>query len=408
MMKILFILLITFNFCQAQNCQTDSTGLIPINDLLNGSFMGRQGGLYFGSNNKPSSHSANLVSAIQRIKPLDLNGLPDSNQGKIVLLSIGASNPKTEFDNFKLKADTFRMINHKLKIVNGCQGGNGLQKIINPTDNYWNYVNNQLSSNGVSKSQVQVIWLEQENTQSSDYNFPSAPESLMQQFKQLFQLFFQFYPNLQVCYLTGRGYAGYIDNSSTAGNGLLQARDYYQGWAVKWLIENQISGDPTLAFNTPNKKAPLLDWSAYLWADGKNVRQDGLRWNCPVDVKPNDGLHWSPTGNEKAGKAIFEKFTSDAEARLWFLNNQTTSVNNYDSAVTINVYPNPTNGLIKIYTSLAHYEIQLIESGSGRIVSQSIQYGNVELYHNVSGIYILQIQVDGKQIIRKKLIILNQ
>lgn len=67
---------------------------------------------------------------------------------------------------------------------------------------------------------MQIIWLENDNSSSENYNFPSAPQELMIEFKQLFKILIDKYPNLQVCYLNGRGYGGYIESDSQVGNGL--------------------------------------------------------------------------------------------------------------------------------------------------------------------------------------------
>ncbi|MCO6497664.1 MAG: T9SS type A sorting domain-containing protein [Chitinophagaceae bacterium] len=389
-----------------QNCSNDSTGLIAITDLGSNLYQGYQGGLYFGSNIKPLQHSINLNNAIADISPLNNLGNKDSITGKIVLLSIGASNPKTEFESFKNMADTFNLINPFLEIVNGCKGGKGLQKIVDSTDNYWTYVENQLSTNNVSRHQVQIIWLEEENTQSNNTSFPAAPEELMDEFKELFKTLLHYYPNLQICYLTARGYAGYLDNSNNVGNGLKQPRDYFNGWAMKWLIENQISGDSSLSFVGANKKAPVLDWSAYLWADGKNQRNDGFRWNCPTDVKPNDGLHWSATGNSKAGNAIFERFITDNEAKKWFLKNQTTTTIEVLNKDSIIIYPNPFADIIHIKNiGLQKYQLTILNSLGQTIKHWQVNNDNpvINLLELKAGIYFLRID-NQKNAITMKII----
>ena len=193
----------------SQDCSKDSTGLIPIIDLEDGFYQGFQGGLYFGSNDKPIQQVNNLNHAISNILPLNTYGLYDDNNGKIVLLSIGASNPKTEFQSFLNMTDTFSLINPYLTIVNGGQGGKGLQKIIDPNESYWKYVDKQLTSRAVNRFQVQVIWLEEDNTQVTNTSFPSAPQELGTEFKALFKILLQNYPNLQICYLNARGYSGF-------------------------------------------------------------------------------------------------------------------------------------------------------------------------------------------------------
>lgn len=379
----------------AQNCLNSSTGLIPITDLGSGTYQGYKGGLYFGSNTKPAQQINNLNSANLNIKPLNSFGIADSStNGKIVLLSIGASNPKTEFQSFQTITDSFSLINPFLKIVNGCQGGKGLQKIIDTTDSYWRNVTNQLNTNGVNAKQVQIVWIEEENTQSNNTSFPGAPLELMTDFKSLFTILIKFYPNLQICYVTARGYAGYVDAASSAGNGLRHPRDYFNGWALKWLIENQITGDASLAFTGPNKKAPVLDWGAYLWTDGKNQRQDGLNWVCPTDLKIDDGLHWSDIGNEKAGREIFKKFYLDEDARKWFLNNKNTVSPQNPTTATVSAYPNPGNTYFHIKTDIIDNFDAYIYNNMGKLIKVERQLKNQDIIkHNLpNGIYYLQLK----------------
>lgn len=141
---VLVSLLMCFSYdVIAQNCTYNETGLTPIPDLENGLYLGFQGGLYFGSNNKPLRRFDALNGAISRITPRNSVGLPD-DVGSIVLLSIGASNPKTEFESFQTISSSYGMMNSYLKLVNDSQGGKGLQKIIDPADNCWQFVMNQL------------------------------------------------------------------------------------------------------------------------------------------------------------------------------------------------------------------------------------------------------------------------
>lgn len=391
----------------SQNCSNNTTGLVPITDLGTNTYQGFKGGLYFGSNTKPVKHSNNLNKAISNISPLNSNGITDPSNGKIVLLSIGASNPKTEFDVFIDMADTLEIINPFLTIVNGCQGGKSLQKIKDSTENYWKFVENELNSKQVNPLQVQIIWLEEENTQSKNYNFPSAPKELMLEFKELFTTLLHYYPNLQICYLNGRGYAGYVDELSTAGAGLQYPRDYYNGWAMKWLIEDQINGDATLSFTGSDRKAPLLDWSAYLWADGDNPRSDGLSWECPTDVKPDDGLHWSPIGNNKAGKKIFERFYTDTEARKWFLNNSITSVAENTEVISLQIYPNPNKDYFSLRSNLNEVFDVSIYNSLGELVKAEKAITNESIVkHNLSaGIYFLSIITESNKSFRTKIII---
>lgn len=391
----------------SQNCENDSTGLIPITDLESGFYEGFQGGLYFGSNHKPIQQVNNVNNAISKISPLNASGITDLDNGRIVLLSIGASNPKTEFESFQKITETCSLINPYLTIVNGCEGGNGLQQINHPTNDYWSYVSNQLSSSGVNNLQVQVIWIEQENTSSQNYNFPSAPLDLMNDFKTLFKLLLQTYPNLQICYLNSRGYSGYIDNEATPGYGLRQPRDYFNGWTIKWLIEAQIKGDISLAYNGVKRNAPVLDWGAYLWADGKNSRSDGFKTVCPDDVQPYDGLHWSSLGNNKAGNAVFQKFYTDIEAQKWFLKTEYNTSIDDQQTTYFEIYPNPCNDFFFVKSNYNQLFDIYIYSALGELIKVEKNIRNNQLITSEfqPGIYLVKVKTPIKTFYTAKLVV---
>ena len=71
---------------------------IPLNDLGSASYLGQfQGGLYEnGSNSAPFDHAADGLEHAARIRPLDRSGNP-SPRGKIVMISLGMSNPSQAF-----------------------------------------------------------------------------------------------------------------------------------------------------------------------------------------------------------------------------------------------------------------------------------------------------------------------
>ena len=65
---------------------------------------------------------------------------------------------------------------------------------------------------------------------------------------------------------------------------------YESGFAVKWMVANQIAGD-SLNFDPGQGpvEAPWLSWGPYLWADGMEPRSDGLAWPC--EYFQSDGTH---------------------------------------------------------------------------------------------------------------------
>jgi hypothetical protein len=129
----------------------------------------------------------------------------------------------------------------------------------------------------------------------------------------------QKYPNLRLAYLSSRSYADY----STAGRGV---GAYEQAFAVKWLIEEQIGGDPRLRYTGPDATAPWLSWGPYLWADGLGSdrqpggipgRGDGLEWRC-TDYQ-TDGVHPTESGKRKVTTLLNRHFRTDVTTVPWFL-----------------------------------------------------------------------------------------
>ena len=95
---------------------------------------------------------------------------------------------------------------------------------------------------------------------------------------------------------------------------------YESGFSVKWLIEQQIKGDPALNFDPKHGavKVPWLSWGPYLWANGSTKRTDGFSYEAG-DFSAGDGTHQSPAGQEKTGRLLLQFLKTDATARPWFV-----------------------------------------------------------------------------------------
>ncbi|MEO8666738.1 MAG: hypothetical protein ABI462_14700, partial [Ignavibacteria bacterium] len=118
------------------------------------------------------------------------------------------------------------LLNPKLVIVNGAQGGQTIDSMLNPSGNFWTVVANRLNLAGVSIKQVQVIWFKQAESSPSDTIFPNYPVALKNKFKTAMGLMKTKYQQLKLCYLASRIYAGY---ATTALNPEPYA--YYSGWS---------------------------------------------------------------------------------------------------------------------------------------------------------------------------------
>jgi hypothetical protein len=298
------------------HCGNICRGYPPIPDLGTGFFRGLQGGLYpGGQNSRPVDHNAAGLKLAGEIQPLDINGVPDSVSGKIVFLAVGMSNASQEFEKLQFMIDSLPSRNPYLEVVNGAQGMD-ITTIQNPDTVYWKNIDTFLLERGLRNPQVQVVWFKQAETRpmfnAPDTSFPGYADYLKEKFKDVIQIITDRFPNTKLCYVASRIYGGY---DYLLGNP--EPFAYYQGWAMKRLIEDQLNGDPALVYEGPNRQAPWLSWGTYLWADGLKVRSDGLIWVCPDDYAP-DGRHPSdPTGRVKAAQVVFNFLTTDETAAIW-------------------------------------------------------------------------------------------
>lgn len=399
-----FLLLATLNVAQAQkDCTHDHTGLIPLTDLGTDTYRGVMGGLYpDGSNTRPPDYLAKCIEHAQAIQPLDHEG-EFAEDGRIVMLGIGASNPGSEFQKFKEISEYFEPLNDQLSLINGSEPSVGIQEMYNVSEDYWDYVDDILTSNGLTAAQVQVIWIEEENTDVGDTTFPAAAVDLVNDYLNLLQVIHILFPNTQICYLTARAYAGYATTDAGLNNGLKYPRDYMNGWALKWFIENVINNELGYDTNEPDAQIPLVTWGTYHWTDGSTPREDGLFLDCDLDVG-EDGLHLTGSGELKMGNLMFNYFSTDTTAKYWFYDEDYTGIKNQYSESEIKLFPNPVTGeALHINTD----EFQQNESVTISVYSTEGQlqisnqfnysdYMTLDVGSLPSGIYLLQMYSDTK------------
>ncbi|MFN0137328.1 MAG: hypothetical protein ACKVS9_14590 [Phycisphaerae bacterium] len=313
----------------AADCADTSTGAIPIIDLGAGQYLGQfAGGLYPGGLNvPPQAHFQAARTAAQNIRPLSPAGLPNP-AGKYVMLSIGMSNTTQEFCggatcrpwSFGGQAATDVAVNHTwLEIVDGAAGGQAAPDWESPTHANYVRINNLLQNRGLSEAQVQAAWVKLANRNpTASLPDPSADAFvLLTQLGNISRTLRTRYPNLKIIYLSSRTYGGYAEGTLNP-----EPFAYESAFGVKWLIEAQIRQaagqgiDPRAGDLDPTTVAPMLVWGPYLWTDGTTPRSDGLTWDC-VDVEA-DGVHPSPSGEEKVGDLLLDFMLTSPLAAPWF------------------------------------------------------------------------------------------
>jgi len=252
------------------------------------------------------------MQASRQIVPRDAQGRPAAD-GKIVLLSIGMSNTTMEFSVFVKRAAEDKSLNPHLMVVDGAQGGQGADVTAIPTAKFWDVVDQRLAANGVTKAQVQAVWIKQ-----AYYGpwrpFPGEPKKMQRLLVATLHNLHDRFPNLRIAYMSSRIYAGYAIAALNP-----EPHAHESAFAIKWIIRDQMAGNPDLNCN-PAKgavRAPWVAWGPYLWADGVRGRKDGLVY-LRDDVTTTDRTHPSMSGREKVVGLLMSFFKNDPTSRSWF------------------------------------------------------------------------------------------
>lgn len=294
----------------ASDCSRTSIGLKPLNEPFFGQYQGQAGGLYPGGVNKrPAAHESAGLAQMAQIVPRNAEGDPDSQNGRIVLLSVGMSNTTQEFSAFVSLANRDADKNPKVVLVDGAQGGWSADRIVADPQTYWNGVEQRIRQAGVTPAQVQAAWVKLADATPS-LPFPDDAKKLQGETETILQMLRARYPNTRAAYLSSRIYAGYASSN-------LNPEPYaYEGaFANRWVIEDQIRNNPDMDYDSG--KVPWVSWGPYLWADGLKRRLDGLTWAC--DELQSDGTHPSPSGQRKVAYMLLSFFKSDTTTRPWFV-----------------------------------------------------------------------------------------
>lgn len=285
---------------------------IPLPDLGTGSYLGNQGGLYPGGTNvPPGPHAAAALAQAAFVVPRDAAGVPSAD-GLIGFACLGMSNSSQEFEDLERALDADPARNAHVVVVNTCAGGQAAESMDEAADLYWTTLApGRLASAGIDPDQVQVAWLKQAYLAVPTSAFPAHAVALRDTLGALVRVARARYPNLRIVYVSSRIYGGYAGNGNTG-----EPISYESGFALKWLVQQQIDGDAALNFDPAAGPAvaPLLLWGPYLWANGATPNGNGTSW-LPADFE-SDTVHPSASGEAKVG-ALLSAFLATEPSATW-------------------------------------------------------------------------------------------
>lgn len=275
-------------------CSQTSTGLVPLIDMGKRRYHGHPGGLYPGATNRPSPRYLRKgLSAAKRVR---------TENGPVVVLSIGMTNASSEFRAFTKLVTDDASVDPAVVLVDGAIEGWDARRIAWPLAGYWRAVGRRLTTQDVTPRDVQVVWLK-EAISGEDRRFPRDAKALRANLRTIVQILARRFPKLRLIYASSRTYGGY---AVTATNP--EPAAYDSGFAVRWLVQDRIEG---------RLKGPWIGWGPYVWTDGTRGRSDGLTWTCD-DVR-KDGTQPSQAGAAKVARLLLDFFKSDPTTRSWFL-----------------------------------------------------------------------------------------
>jgi hypothetical protein len=325
-----------------QTCPT----CIPLTALGTGLYQGTfQGGLYpNGLNSPPEAHQAAIDGASRAIRALDKAGTP-THDGLIGFITLGMSNATMEFGATELLFDSNAMRNARVIMLNTALGSHPIEIINDPNEDYWTLLDARITAAGLSRAQVQVLWIKQAFGTSPTTLFPQHARALQEQYVLLINQAKQRFPNLRLAYLSSRIYGGYSSNSQR-----WEPLSYETGFAVKWLIEAQISGsDSRLRHTGADAPAPVLAWGPYIWANGTTPRSDGLTWQ--VSDFESDRIHPNDAGRLKVAQQ-FMTVLSDPSRAGWAQGLPTSRVLTLDTVADATIDATQPNSALGTLASL--------------------------------------------------------
>jgi hypothetical protein len=296
------------------NASDPVDALTPLNDLGTGIYNGYVGGLYPGGSNTPSgTYASDLLAVCKSIIPIDSFGNPSNvgKKGEVLFISMGGSTGADNMMALKTKTTNNPLTYSKLHLMNCNQAGQQapLNFIMDPNSAYWGHVGDVLKLNKGSFRQVQIIYLETEDSTTS-LTFPDRSIKVKNSLEACLRVMKQKCVNLKIVYVLGRTR---VFGNNTPWNH--EPSPYHFGWGCKMAIEDQINGVPGTEYKGGNAVAPMLTWGFYEWATTHPRKTDGFAW---LASESRDGLHSSTAGKDSLSKRFQKFLLTDPYASKWY------------------------------------------------------------------------------------------
>ena len=276
-------------------------GLEPLDELATGRYRGVMGGLYpGGSNEPPPDHLAAGTALAASLTPV---------RGRIAIVTIGMSNTSAEASQWVRDAAPG---NGAVTLVNGAQGGQAADAWVDPRAATWTELDARVAAAGLATDQVRIAWIKQaERSPEGLGPFPAHAEVLADSLAAIVVNLRARYANLALAFVSSRSHAYTTTRPLNP-----EPYAYESGFAVRWLLERQLEGDPALNYDPARGivRAPFLAWGPYLWAEGR--RLDGFDW--PVSSTGDDCTHPSACGRTTIGAALENFFHTSPFAAPWY------------------------------------------------------------------------------------------
>lgn len=280
-----------------------TTFKIPLNNPDIFTQNGVESGLYpWGNSLITNSYKTNYINACESIEPLNYFGA-NAGSGKVVVLTIGGSNPAIIYNGFINAQQSDPGFGSDLLFINGGINSQDFSNLLDPATNYWDNMQNLLTTNNVTENDVQVIFCIEDNLRYRDTSFQRA-YLLRDDYVDLLEIIRDKYPNCKLFLAGDRGYSGYTDDPKHD-----EPIGYENGWAVKFLVADYING--------LLPEYPVVNWLDYYWADGENPRWDGLTYS-PTDYAAPAYVHFTQNKADELAGSTHAKLKTDPGASYWY------------------------------------------------------------------------------------------